>query len=211
MDIVGAINHNLRVAGVRSYAREDVRNANGQLGTEVGFDVPTRRGRPVRLRAHVPYDDLMPGGVGYEQVGGKLGSKIKKGIKKAAKKVGKLKVVKALVKVAGPLSNLVAPGAAAGIRASTKLIKKSAQLVKSAKGGNKKAAKALSAPLVFKGGAPAPKAAPAPRALPAPTQVLDASTDQQEEEGPAYDMDADSDGGDSDGGDSDGGDSDGGE
>jgi hypothetical protein len=209
MDIVGAINHNLTVAGVRPYSREDVRNANGQLGTEVGFDIPTRKG-PLRLRAHVPYDDMMPSGVGgYEEVGGKLGNKIKKGIKKAAKKVGKLKVVKALVKVAAPLSNLVAPGAAAAIRAGTGLIKKSAKMVKAAKGGNKKAAKALTAPLAFKGGAPAPKAPPPPRALPAPVQVVDAAPDTQEEEGPAYDMDAASDGGD--GGDSDGGDSDGGE
>ncbi len=186
MDIVGAINHNLSVAGVRPYSREDVRNGNGQLGTEVGFDIPTRKG-PVRLRAHVPYDDMMPGGVGYEEVGGKLGRKIKKGIKKAAKKVGKLKVVKALVKVAAPLSNLVAPGAAAALKAGTKLIKKSAELVKAAKGGNKTAAKVLTAPLAFKGATPkAAKPAPAPRALPAPAP----EPEPQEEAGPAYDTDA---------------------
>jgi hypothetical protein len=231
MDIVGAINHNLSIAGVRTYSREDVRNANGQLGTEVGFDIPTRRGRPVRLRAHVPYDDMMPSGVGYEEVGGKLARKIKKKIKKVAKKVGKLKVVKALVKVAMPLSNLVAPGAAAALKSGVKLIKKSAQMVKAAKGGNKKAAKALTAPLAFKVAAPRPAPArralpaprpapraPAPRALPAPApEPAPESYDEpieapepQEEEGPAYDMEEG--GGDYDGGDGgDAGDSDGGE
>lgn len=191
MDIVGAINHNLQIAGVRPYERHDVRNAQGQLGCEVGWDIPTPRGarKTTRIRAFVPYDDMMPGGVGYEEVGGKLGKKIKKGIKKAAKKVAKSKIVKAVVKVAKPLSNLVAPGAAAALTASTKLIKKSAKLVKSAKGGNKKAAKALTAPLAFKASASTAKPAPAPRAARAlPAAAVPAPV----EAGPAYDQTSES-------------------
>ena len=203
MDIVGAINHNLNAAGVRTRSRIK----NGVC--EVQLLVPTQP-KPTILTARMPVSEFAQQ-VGYDgHVGGKIAKKIAKGVKKVVKN----KVVKALVKGATGLAKNMVPGAGVALASAAALTKTAKKLSKKAKAGDPKAAKLLKAPLrlaVVKPGAkpkgpplvnaraamvakPKPVAAPKPRALPPPpppeadeqnepeSDGADESADEQQQE-----------------------------
>jgi hypothetical protein len=176
MDIVGAINHNLNAAGVKSRSRIK----NGVC--EVQLLVPTKP-KPTILTARMPVSEFAQQ-VGYDgHVGGKVAKKIKKGVKAVVKN----KVVKALVKGATGLAKTMVPGAGLALKSAAALTKTAKKLSKKAKAGDPKAAKLLKAPLklaVVKPGAkpkglPLVNAQPV-RAKPAPKPVARALPPPQE-------------------------------
>ena len=137
MDIIGAINHNLQAAGVKTRSR--VKDGYA----EVQLLVPTQP-TPTIFTSRVPLADFVEQ-VGAESVhvGGKIGRKLKN----AAKKVAKSKVVKAMVKAAKPLASMMVPGAGVALTAASALTKTAKKLNKKAKAGDAKAAALLKAPL----------------------------------------------------------------
>lgn len=175
MDIIGAINHNFQLAGLRAQ-NKIIRTPQGDM-VEVGYTIPTRP-KPTIIRARVPVDD-------FDIVGDEVGAKGKKGkappkpgapkpaakkklkprqkIKKALKKATG-KALKTLTKVAAPLANVMAPGSGTALKAGVALLGKATSLKKKAKKGDKKAAKLMNAPLKVK---PTPgKAITPPKAQP---------------------------------------------